>query len=303
MDEKQIELVSSSSNIGFNIAAVKPVSVRTLLFKYATRKEKVVFFLGFLCIVHYHILIVVSIISGILTPLSYMFYGPLLDETNSYEIDFARIKFFLLGVGLCLFGASIFAFFERLCLGYFAGIRYYCVWPTENITRQYRDHYVAALFQRDVEFLEQFSPGRLGQRFSEESSRIVDGLGPGLGSLVRALSSLFSGIVIGMTLVRIVSLVDPRIGCWLFWLWSYLRSLSTLVSSSTEHMETMLNWLWRNTKMQILLQKSLFVISKLWRAWVLKISLSLDITKWSRSVVKKLLSICIDLVFFVLEWD
>ena len=85
MDEKQIELVSSSSNIGFNIAAVKPVSVRTLLFKYATRKEKVVFFLGFLCIVHYHILIVVSIISGILTPLSYMFYGPLLDETNSYD--------------------------------------------------------------------------------------------------------------------------------------------------------------------------------------------------------------------------
>ena len=52
-----------------------------------------------------------------------------------------------------------------------------------------------------MEFIEKFSPGRLGQRFSEESSRIVEGLGPGLGLMVRSLSSLFSGIFIGMTRV------------------------------------------------------------------------------------------------------
>ena len=73
----------------------------------------------------------------------------------------------------------------------------------ENITRHYRDHYLAALFQRDVEFIEKFSPGRLGQRFSEESSRIVEGLGPGLGALVRALSNLFCGIILGLTRVTI----------------------------------------------------------------------------------------------------
>ena len=63
-----------------------------------------------------------------------------------------------------------------------------------------------ALFRRDVEFIERFSPGRLGQRFSEESSRIVEGLGPGLGLMVRSLASLFSGIFIGMTRVTIIFL-------------------------------------------------------------------------------------------------
>ena len=72
----------------------------------------------------------------------------------------------------------------------------------ENVTRHYRDHYLAALFRRDVEFIEKFSPGRLGQRFSEESSRIVEGLGPGLGVLVRSLSILFCGIIIGLTRVE-----------------------------------------------------------------------------------------------------
>ena len=72
---------------------------------------------------------------------------------------------------------------------------------------------MAALFRHDVEYIEQFSPGRLGQRFSEESSRIVDGLGPGLGTMIRSLSSLFCGIYIGMTRVTIILEIRPRIGC------------------------------------------------------------------------------------------
>ena len=42
-----------------------------------------------------------------------------------------------------------------------------------------------AVLRHDVEFIESVSPGRLGQRFSEESSRIVIGLGPDLGMMVR----------------------------------------------------------------------------------------------------------------------
>lgn len=75
-------------------------------------------------------------------------------------------------------------------------------YPIENVTRHYRDHYLEALFRRDIEFIEKFSPGRLGQRFSEESSRIVEGLGPGLGVLVRSLSILFCGIILGLTRVE-----------------------------------------------------------------------------------------------------
>lgn len=74
----------------------------------------------------------------------------------------------------------------------------------EQITRHYRDNYVAALLSHDVEYIESFSPGKLGQRFSEESSTIVEGLGPGLGSLMRALSSLFCGILIGVNYVFVL---------------------------------------------------------------------------------------------------
>ena len=151
------------------------------------------------------ILIIVAAIAGVLTPLSFTFYGTMIDEANSQDIDYDKLKILLLEIALLLLAASIFAFLERLCLGYFAGSSGYWIWSIENVTRHYRDHYVAAIFRRDVEFLEQFSPGRLGQRLSEESSRIVEGLGPGLGSLVRALASLFCGIVIGLVHVRIVS--------------------------------------------------------------------------------------------------
>ena len=51
--------------------------------------------------------------------------------------------------------------------------------------------------KHDVEYIESISPGRLGQRFSEESSRIVLGLGPELGMMVRAFASMVTGCVLG----------------------------------------------------------------------------------------------------------
>ena len=51
--------------------------------------------------------------------------------------------------------------------------------------------------KHDVEYIESISPGRLGQRFSEESSRIVTGLGPELGAMVRAFASMVTGCVLG----------------------------------------------------------------------------------------------------------
>ncbi len=51
--------------------------------------------------------------------------------------------------------------------------------------------------KHDVEYIESISPGRLGQRFSEESSRIVIGLGPELGVMVRAFASMVTGCVLG----------------------------------------------------------------------------------------------------------
>lgn len=59
-----------------------------------------------------------------------------------------------------------------------------------------------------VEYIESISAGRLGQRFSEESSRIVNGLGPELGVMVRAIASMLTGCTIGLTYVRLESSSD-----------------------------------------------------------------------------------------------
>ena len=44
-------------------------------------------------------------------------------------------------------------------------------------------------------------PGRIGQILSEESSRIINGLGPSIGQLVRALATFLSGCIIGFVYV------------------------------------------------------------------------------------------------------
>ena len=59
----------------------------------------------------------------------------------------------------------------------------------------------------DVEYIESISPGRLGQRFSEESSRMVNGFGPELGLMLRAVASMVTGAIIGLTYDWKVSLL------------------------------------------------------------------------------------------------
>ena len=72
----------------------------------------------------------------------------------------------------------------------------------ENVTIRFRKEYVKAVLRHDVDFIESISPGRLGQRFSEESSRIVTGLGPDLGTMVRFVTSMITGCIIGFIYVR-----------------------------------------------------------------------------------------------------
>ena len=64
-----------------------------------------------------------------------------------------------------------------------------------------------AVLERDVEFVEQFGPGLLGQRVSEQSSSIVDGLGPSLGGLFRTLASLITGVVVGILSVVVFHMI------------------------------------------------------------------------------------------------
>ena len=69
------------------------------------------------------------------------------------------------------------------------------------MTIRFRKDYTKAILKHEVEYIESISPGKLGQRFSEESSRIVTGLGPDLGVMVRSFSSLLTGAAIGLVYV------------------------------------------------------------------------------------------------------
>ena len=51
-------------------------------------------------------------------------------------------------------------------------------------------------------------PGQIGQVLSEESSRIINGLGPAIGQLVRAIATYLSGAIIGFTYVIVYSFIS-----------------------------------------------------------------------------------------------
>ena len=68
--------------------------------------------------------------------------------------------------------------------------------------------YIRSVLHHDVSFIESMSPGRIGQILSEESSRIINGLGPSIGQLVRAISTFISGCIIGFLYVSLNNLVE-----------------------------------------------------------------------------------------------
>lgn len=63
-----------------------------------------------------------------------------------------------------------------------------------------------------MDYIESEKPGTLGQTLAEESSRIINGLGPSIGQFVRAVATFLSGLIIGFTHVRLFRWVHSRAG-------------------------------------------------------------------------------------------
>lgn len=57
-------------------------------------------------------------------PLSFVFYGKLVDVMNMEEMESSMLKSVLFWFSFMLFLSSLFIYLERLCLSYFAGIAY-----------------------------------------------------------------------------------------------------------------------------------------------------------------------------------
>ena len=175
----------------------QPASISTLFFRFSTKIERVIWFFGFACtwLIIYWFLVVIA--SGILCPLAYTYCGDLINVLIHKPLIASDVVFVLcMFIGLMAL-SSFFAFCERFCLSFFAGWFRRCYWCTEHVTIRFRQEYTKSVMKHDVEYIENISPGRLGQRFSEESSRIVIGLGPELGTMVRAFASMVTGCVLG----------------------------------------------------------------------------------------------------------
>lgn len=87
------------------------------------------------------------------------------------------------------------------------------IYGIEHVTERYRNEYLKAVLSHDIDYIESFSPGQLGQRFADESSKIYDGLGPSLGLFIRSLSSLFCGVIIGFCYVfTLIFMIIIRVG-------------------------------------------------------------------------------------------
>ena len=131
-------------------------------------------------------------------PLSFTYYGELMNALIMVPLEASTvvraISMFILFIAI----SAMFAFFERYCLSLFAGTIPSPLPILEHVTIRFRKEYLKALLRHDVDYVENISPGRLGQRFSEESSRIVAGLGPDLGMMVRFVVSLTTASIIGL---------------------------------------------------------------------------------------------------------
>ena len=136
-------------------------------------------------------------------PLSFTYYGELMNALIMVPLEASgvvrAISMFILFIAI----SAVLAFLERYCLSVFAGIIAFHSLTLEHVTIRFRKEYLKAVLRHDVVYIESISPGSLGQRFSEESSRVVTGLGPDLGMIVRFVTGLTTASVIGFFYVLI----------------------------------------------------------------------------------------------------
>lgn len=164
--------------------------------------------------------------TGFLIPISYIFLGDIVNKNNLDGVSLSEVMNVLYVFVGNLLVATTFAFFERWCLnGYAGNLSSFADWQVENLTRHLREKYIYALLHHDVDYIESEKPGALGQTVAEESSRIINGLGPSIGQFVRAIATFLCGLLIGFTHVSFYFWVgyDARAGNSLFWLWLLLH--------------------------------------------------------------------------------
>ena len=111
MTGSEVELKETSVAVPVNKKEEKPTSLTTLFFRFSSTKERVILFLGFFF----------AVFGGVLIPLSYTFYGDLMNTLIQKPLEVSVVVKVISLFALFMGSSAVLAFFERLCLSYFAG--------------------------------------------------------------------------------------------------------------------------------------------------------------------------------------
>ena len=146
--------------------------------------------------------------TGILLASSFIFLGDIVDRNNEESIELADVLVPVYQFAGIFVLSAVFAFLERYCLSTYAGWFGIDRLDLENLARHLREKYIYALLHHDIDYIESNKPSTLGQAVAEESSRIINGLGPSIGRLVRSISTFIGGVIVGVMHVLLCLFFD-----------------------------------------------------------------------------------------------
>lgn len=125
MEKKQIELTQpvnpEEKVVETTQHQVQPAPISALFLRYSSVSERFILFLGFLCTCLALYSQLVAIAAGILFPVSYIYYGDLLNTLIRENLDWAVVGKVVLMVAILMSLSSLCILLERYCLSSFAG--------------------------------------------------------------------------------------------------------------------------------------------------------------------------------------
>ena len=100
---------------------VQSASISTLFLRYSSNWERFLLVLGFACIYWYMMTYIGTIAAGIISPLSYVFYGDMLNALIQKPLNASTVTQVLVIVAILMSLTALLIFGERFFLSTFAG--------------------------------------------------------------------------------------------------------------------------------------------------------------------------------------
>lgn len=100
---------------------VQSASISTLFLRYSSNWNRLLLVLGFACIYWYMMTYIGAIAAGVISPLSYVFYGDMLNALIQKPLNASTVTQVLVIVAILMSLTALLIFGERFFLSTFAG--------------------------------------------------------------------------------------------------------------------------------------------------------------------------------------